>query len=258
MRGPLNNRPSEIKKLIALLGLLAIAGCGGGSTSSLSEEAGSLAIVILDAASFNPAVEYGRIEKYRVKIEGPGIAEPIFAEFNGSATEGEVKDVPAGKNRVVSVEAINPNELAIRAGEAAGIAVGSGVTDVDIEMEAVPIFTNLKTSAAVDNTRLAFHLFSDPEHKLIVEDASEKSGALLADIETNRSEIELDRSSGLGSLKPPFLEAGKYSFVVRDVETGRSSKIEVNVLDGTKRRPAPFVAAGRLKAENKVRVTAFK
>lgn len=241
----------QLKKILTLLGLLAITGCGSGGTQAAlpTSGRGALAITISSAKSFNPRAEHGRIERYSVIIEGEGISEPIVAEFSGDATEGVVEGVPTGEGREISVEAINPNGAVILAGEAVGVGVGEDVTEVGIGLEAVPIFTNISNGANIDNTRLVFRLFSDPARPLVVEEVVENSASVLADASTNLSEIELNEATGLGSLSPPLIAPGTRTFKVSDLITGRESEVTVRLLDGARRKPAPllsgaFVSAG--------------
>ena len=178
---------------------LALA-CSCGSPQPAGD--GSLSVVVSNSKSFDPRAQHGRVERYVVKIEGDGIADPILAEFSGEASEGVVEGVPAGDRRTVSVTAINPNGATIRAGETPGVSVGDGMTEVSVDMQAVPIFTNLADGAILDNTRLVFRIFSDPGHP------------------------------------------GQRRFSVRDVATGRATFVNLRLLDGSARRPAPVYAAG--------------
>ncbi|MFH0800522.1 MAG: hypothetical protein V2A66_10145 [Pseudomonadota bacterium] len=232
----------EIKKVLTLLGLIAIAGCGGGgnTTGTSSGGTGALAIAVTGAKDFNPSIEPGVVKSYRVKVEGAGITDPITGEFSGDATEGTIDGIPSGGGRTVSVEALNPNDAIILAGEKSGVETGSGVTEVGIALEAVPIFVNIRDKGTIDNTRLAMRLFSDPTHHLAVEDSI--SGAIV-DADTNLEEIHLDEATGLGRISSKLLTPGSHKFTVRDLVTGRSSSVEVTLLDGTKRHPAPFAAA---------------
>ena len=231
----------RIKQLLALLALLALAGCG---ESGFAPAGNVLAIKVTGTQSFNPAIDHGVIDKYRVTVEGLDIEKPIVAVFDGDADEGLIDGVPAGDNRQVSVEAINLNSVVIRAGETAGVHVGGGVTEVVVDLEAVPIFTNLASGNVVENTRLVMRIFADPAHPVIVEDLFGRSPEILADASSGLSQIHTDRSTGKGVLIPPLLPPGEHGFVIRDAVTHRSSEVSILLLPGARRRPAPFVAAG--------------
>lgn len=239
------------KNKIAIVAILSfiLAGCGEGNGPETVTQSGEfIAVKIVNATGFNTKAEHGRIERYKVKIEGPGIEEPIIAEFAGDAQEGIIDGIPAGDDRMVSVEAINPNDTIIRAGEAFDISTGSGVTEVNVSLEAVPIFTNITDKSAIENTRLIFRLFSDPKDPVAVEEMSGESAIVLADAATSAPEVTLDASTGLGKMAPPALPPGEHTFRVKDITTGRATEVTINLLDGTKRRPAPLVTAGSAAA----------
>lgn len=228
----------ELKKLLALLGLLALGGCGGGDG-----DGASLVVSVLGAKAFDARAEHGRIEKYEVLVTGEGIQRAVVAQFPGDASEGVIEGVPAGEGRRVDVRAVNPNGSVIRAGEAQGVRVGGGLTAVEVTLEAVPIFTNLAQGNAVDNTRLVFSVFGDPEHPAIVEEVREEGAVPMLDAASGLPEFNLDAATGLGRLAPALLEPGKRTFSVTDLATGRRSLVGVRVVEGRGRRSAPIVSA---------------
>lgn len=235
----------RISFLIVMISMLAACG-NGAATGDFSN---ALAIRVLHAHSFDPAAEHGRVVRYRVTVSGQDIELPIVAEFPGDAAEGVVEGVPAGEGRTVSVVAINPNEAAILAGEARGVEVGGGINDVPVDLEAVPIFTNLHSGNAVENTRLIFRLFSTPEHPVIVEERFKTQATVLPDASLGSAEILLDQSTGLGRCAPILLPPGRHHFAVRDAVTGRETEVVVELTDGTRQQPAPLVPASAGEGE---------
>lgn len=209
-------------------------GVGGG---------GAIAICVRGADAFNPNIEHGRVEKYRVVVRGKGIEGRMGGEFPGDTDEGVIEDVPAGEDRVVIVEAENANGSVIRAGEATGVHTGGGVTEVFVDLESVPIFANLREGGIVHNTRLAMRIFSDPSHPVVVLDVSDTENLSLVDAATNSREIYADEATWLGSFSPAILPAGGHRFIVSDLSNGRSSEINLMLIDGEDMRPAPFMAA---------------
>jgi len=231
----------EMKRLLALLALLALAGCGVNEAGGAGE--GGISLKVTGARSFDPNAEHGRVEKYRVTVEGEGIEPKIVREFSGDLEEGVITGVPAGVGRTVSVEAVNPNRLTIRAGEADGVRVGGGITEVPVEMEAVPIFINVADGSTVYNTRLAFKIFSDPANPVTVREHAGETARALVDASTNLSEIFLDAATGVGKFAPVVMDSGKRAFAVSDVATGRTHRVSVLVVDGTAVEPAPLVSS---------------
>lgn len=236
----------QIKKILTLLGLLALSGCGANLASS--SDGSALAITLSNSKTFDSTARHGKVELYRIEIDADGLENPITAQFPGDATEGVIEGVPCGGGRRVSVEAVNPNDSVILAGESEGIEIGEDVTEVNVKLEAVPIFTNIANGSQIENTRLVFRMFSDPSHALVVEEVGSDSALPIVDADTNLNEVRLDSSTGLGRLSPQLVEPGTHTFKVSDVDTGRSSQVSVLLLNGNARRPAPLAAAGRMAA----------
>lgn len=238
----------------ALAGMTALAAAACGTPDGGA--GGSLAVSIRGVEGFNPSIAAGKIALYRVRIEGPGIAAPIEASFPADAAGGVIDGVPVGGGREVSVTAENINDVAIRAGEASGVEVGDGPNEVDVVLQAVPIFTNLADGAAVDNTRLVFRVLADPAHPTIVENRT--AGADAAGAASGFSAgVSLDAATGLGMFTPSLMPPGERIFAVRDAVTGRESIVRVMLLDGAKRRAAPLMAAAGAVPAMTVRVAPF-
>lgn len=233
--------------LIRWLALLALLSSCGGPGMTASGEA-SLAIRVENAVPFDPSIAHGRVERYRVTIEGEGIAEPIVAEFDGEASEGTIENVPTGGDRLVSVTALNANAQSIRAGEAPGVAIHGGTNEVAITLEAVPIFTNLADGNVVDRERLIMRILADPAHPVRIVDEVDAAAVVLADGAEERGCIQMNAATGEGRFVPQPLAHGWHRFTVRDAETGRESAARILLIDGA-RRPAPLVAAGAVLVE---------
>jgi len=242
----------EMRRILILLTLLALAGCGGGNMSGSS----GIALKVMSVGGFSSNAEHGRVDKYRVTVTGEGIETPIEAEFPGDAEEGVIEEIPSGKDRTVEVEAINPNGVAIKEGEAYEVKVGGGMTEVPITLESVPIFTNIAAGNTVENTRLVFKVFSDPTNPVVVEEVVGAGVAPMIDASTSLAELYLNESTGLGRIAPALMEPGKRVFTVRDLVTGRTHQAGVTLVDGTGRRPAPIVPGGAASA-NVISCSAF-
>ncbi len=231
-----------MKRMILYIIFIALlAGCGENSDEMAT--GGMLALKVIKASNFNPAIDHSIIQSYRVSISGQGIDPPIVAEFEGGATEGVIEGVHTGKGRTVTVEATNANGAVIHAGEAFDVKVSGGITEVPVRLESVPIFTNIADGNTIDNTRLVFKVFSDPKNPIAIEERAEDESMALIDASTNSEEIYLDESTGMGRLAPAVMEPGERTFVVKDLITGRLSMAKVLLVDGTGRRPAPTVTA---------------
>lgn len=221
--------------------LLFLASCGGaGSEDKNVGSTGGLKATILNSKTFNPNISHGKIAQYKVTVEGDSIIEPITAVFDGNVENGIIEGVPVGSGRIVKVEAINLNDKTIRAGEAENVEISSdNVTEVEINLESVPIFANLIDGNSIPNTQLIAKVFSDPNESLEIKDENEslkQSFNVLTDI-----------STGLASASAKFLLPGKHTMTVRNLNTGRFSTVTINLIDGTKVKPAPFFSAGNFQ-----------
>ena len=240
-------------KYICLLSLLVIAGCASPQSVAVSDceggDCGSVMLVVHNAKSIQGSSSYSRIQKYVVTVTGPGIAEPLTAEFPGDATEGVIEGVPAGKDRVVEVDAINEDDWTLREGEEDGVKVNGGSTaNVDITLEAVPVFTNIAPESVVENTRLIFRVYSDDPDPVVIEDLFNAQSDLIVDPSTSVPELDLDQSTHLGLLSPRVRPIGNHEFTVRSTANGRSNTAKVRLLDGALRKGAPFVAGSDVAA----------
>ena len=224
---------------ISACGGTGLDGGGGGGTYGGAK-------VIINRSRGLEKGRYAKVEKYLVKVSSPDMDEEITAEFDGGTKYGVVEGVPAGKDRHLEVTAVNPDGKTIRAGERGGITVyGGKVADVEVTMEAVPIFVNLKDGNTVPSTRLAFQIFSDPNDVVEVLDTTNQ--APLFDIASGLNEITTDVSTGIGTMRPQGISPGEHVFRVLSKTTGRYSEVKVRVVDGMGGRPAPLYSAGYVR-----------
>lgn len=238
-------------KYILLLGVLVVAGCASPQSIAVSDceggDCGSVMLIVHNAKSVQGNAPYSRVQKYVVTVTGPGIEEPLVGEFSGDATEGVIEGVPAGDGRIVEVNAINEDDWTLRAGEEDGIKINGGSTaDVDITLEAVPVFTNIARESVVENTRLIFRVYSDDPEPVVIEDLFNASSDVIVNPSTSVPEVDLDQSTHLGLLAPRVRPIGGHEFTVRSTVTGRSNTANVRLLDGAMRKAAPFVAGSSL------------
>jgi len=188
---------------------------------------------------------YGSIKFFRAFITGDDIESPIIAEFDGSAENGIMDGIPVGSERSVKVEALSSRNQIIRKGISDNITITGGHTsEVEINLDAVPIFINLSDGNVVASTRLRFEVFSDPEDPLSISDSSSGSEEMLFDIATDSSEIISNLDTGLATLWPSLVIAGERTFTIRSGRTGYSSSVTLKVIDGNDIKPAPLFSAG--------------
>lgn len=235
---------SNLNRFFVILSSIVICGCGAGVGTGSGGAAGALKLLINNSQSFDPNIEHARIEQYRVTVDAGDIETPIEVLFDGAASDGTVDDIPAGDDRVVTVQALNPNSAVIRQGEAFNVHVEGGETsDVEMEMESVPIIANIKSGNIIPNTRLKLLICSEPGAPVTVSSESASGNEPLFDVAKGAAEIIPDLSTGLASMVPQTLAVGAHKLTVTNENTGRSSTIDVVLTDGRELRPAPFASA---------------
>jgi hypothetical protein len=234
---------------VLLFLIVNFSACGTGSSGSpggaYSGGSGTIKAVVTGSKSFNPNVSHGQIKKFKVTILAEDIAEPIMAVFDGTEESGVVEHVPAGLNRTIKIEAVNPNEKVIRAGETAGLEViGGEEVLADVSMESVPVFANLADGSVIPNTRFVARVFSDPSDKVVIEDKFKGTTLPMFDLNSNDDELFPDAATGLVGFAPSPLAVGEHELTVKNARTGRANTVSIRITDGTKMKPAPLYSGG--------------
>lgn len=225
-----------------VLGLI-FSGCGGESSSlpgiSFSQnkgEAGYLQLNITDAKGKSLG-QKTEIETYKAVVEGEGLQskeEILPVGLSGVVIDG----IPAGKNRKISIQALNIFGEVVREGIAEGVSIEKGKRiALDIALQSVPLSLNLKAEDFLSNQRLYFHLFSDPGHVLSV-----RKEDLLQDVVGGKAFV-VANSKGEAKFYPGPLPAGDYHFTLIDQTNRRARTVTIHLWDGTKVKAAPFFTA---------------
>lgn len=214
---------------------------------SLGVGNGVIKLAVTNSRSFNPNIAPGQIQEYTVIVSGEGFT-PIEKKFSGEVVQGRIEGIPTGKDLTVTVQAINPNKRVIREGIQDRVRVAGGKeTPVTIPMQSVPVVVNIEDGATVNNNRLVFKIFSDPGRPVYLEEGEK----FIAD---NVPEEEGDLV-GVATIVPPLFSLGVHQFTVRDPQTGKFSKISVELRDGYKQKAAALFSAARAADERGLIVT---
>ena len=189
----------------------------------------------------------GEINHYVVTISGEDIVSPIEKEIGADATNATIDGIPVGEQRSVTVAAYNGDGKKVREGEVGDIVIRPAlITDVAITLDTVPIFVNLEDGRVIPADRLVFHLLSDPEDQLMIENETAAGPSPLVNASTGLTKIKLDTSSGSARWIPNQLALGEHRLTLRSLVTGRSSTANIRVVEPTSNRPAPLFSAGTL------------
>lgn len=232
----------ELKKIIALLGLLALAGCGSRDQTTI-DNATSLGVSIIGIKIATPNSLIELIDHISIEITANDIAAPILVHLSAEQQEALIDNVPKGTNRTITANAITKDGRTIKTARIEDIDTTDDTTDVVMELNTIPAIINIKDGATIDNTRLTFHIMSDPLHIITIEDITDVSNSLVINTDTNAPELKLNEGEIVGTIRPTLITPGTHTFKVVDLTTNLSSNISVTIIDGTKRRPAPIFAA---------------
>lgn len=240
----------NITRIVECVFLVLLAACAeSGGDSYLQQITGkNLAITISGSRSFNPDIVHGHIDHYVLSITAPDLNTPFVQQYGGDAESASILGIPKGVDRILSVEAFNPNGIVIRRGIREGISILPGqFTHVEIVMLPVPIFTNLTDKSAMANSRLVFEVFSEPGSQLEVEHQNAgQSVAAILDKETGKSLVNTSNPQGLFSLVPDPMDYGVHTFTVSDLKTGESSSVTISLYSNTVRAGMGVNSGGQL------------
>lgn len=235
-------------KILLVGTLCGGVGCGAGLQEPkeilFSESSGAVGYLHLNVANAENQLisELGSIEKYKIILEGEGM-ERKEKSFSKTTANLLIQGIPPGENRRILVQALNRKDQVLREGEVEGLSVVRGkVTRADIVLEAVPVVLNLSDGEYLSNLRLYFSLFSDAKHPLRVEQEG-----ILQDVRTGLSELTTS-ASGLVRFYPPRMEAGSYSFFIRDLVTDKTMALTLHLWDGKGVAVAPLFTGSGVEA----------
>lgn len=224
---------------------LLTAHCGGSAAPAagvLDGEGVARVQVVKRAAATHPL---GQIAAYTVAVSGPGF-ETVEATIAPDSTEAVLEGIPAGDARQVAVSALNAEAQQIWSGEARAVSIPAGeVVEVPITLEPIPIFANVRDGSVVTNTRLRPAVVAPRGTTVTMLQAPADGVAApepVLDAALGSVNVPIEDASGLVQLRPAQLAPGRYQLVVEDTATHRMSSVVVTIVDGTRRRGAPFYA----------------
>ncbi len=189
-----------------------------------------------------------KIETYRVTITAPDIESPIVFDFGGKTTSAPLTGIPKGKNRTMTVEAVNSggqiicrrtiNDLTIEGGKLSSVAV---------PLLAVPFATNLSNNNLVTQSRLVFRGYGEPGGAIEILDQFNGSETVLNDLNTNSDLIQPSINDAGFFFRPALLPLGTHTFVIRDGTTGESNQVTVTLVRPGREPGRGIQTAGEVK-----------
>jgi len=242
--------------VFVIVAINCFAGCGYKSdlpvplenNINTNADTGLARLVVNNSRSHDSLHSYSEIDFYRATITGIGIDFPIIAEFDGKAENGTMSGIPVGNDRVITIDAVSKRGEIIRKGIRDNVLVeGNKVNDIEISLNSVPIFTNIKNGNTIPSTRLRPEVFADPGETVEIIRVINEQETPIFNISSNTSEIYADTNSGLATLDPMDIGLGEYSLIVRSLETGYESSVDIKIIDGTKIKAAPLYSLGSVE-----------
>lgn len=232
---------------IGLSLMFFFTGCLGAS-SATSEGTGYAILSLHAAQDFNPNAVHGEIFEYKVSITGDGLIAPLIRYYPSGTSEARFEGLPANSLVAVMVEYINVNGLVVRRGYSDRVRIQGGVvTPVDVTLNNVPIFANVRNGAIVKAERFVPLVFAPGEITVQISDEFNGDVSVLTDATSGEAlhSVSVADSSSLLTFHAPPLPPGNHELTVTDTQTGESSAVALTILSGES-RPVLVTTSGGL------------
>lgn len=237
-----------MKRLLIIVFLIFVLnGCGSNKNgSNVSGNQGYLYLQFSENQSFNPDIDHGQIDKFKVSITGDSLANPIVNYFPYDTEKAEFDGFEDGSSINVMVEAINYNEYVVRRGYSEEIQIQAGTDNpATVSINNVPIFANVKSGGTVKLNRFVPKIFAPGEIQFEIIDTFNGEDEKLEDQVSGDVSFSIN-SSDEDSVKPvyiSFLSTGTHQLKVRDIDTGETTTITINAEEASD-LPALATTAG--------------
>lgn len=196
---------------------------------------GFLNLDLNENQEFNPNVAHGEIDRYKVTITGSTLLAPIVQYYEADTTSASFDGFVDGTTLNILVEYININGLTVRRGYSETVSITAGeTTTASLNINNVPIFANVSDGATVYNNRFAPEIFAPGEIEFQIRDFFNTNESILEDIDSDLAyfSISEDDPTSTLTINVPELSTGEHELTVTDMDTGESSSVTINILDG--------------------------
>ena len=221
-------------------------GCGQGGGAQ-----GYLQLFLKAQQAFNPNIDHGVVQYYKVTITSENQSQPLVHYFRAGTEKAKFLGFPHGEVLQVTIDIINANGIVVRRGRSQEIVIQKGeVLPVEIFVNNVPIFANVKNGATVVHNRFLPKIFAPGEITFQLQDEFSDQVHLLQDEFTQDFSFSISPNIAT-SIRPIFiqsLEPGVHGLIVEDPETKEKTEIEIQVIEGTNRKVLPTTAGGYVGA----------
>ncbi|MBF0106345.1 MAG: hypothetical protein HQM16_13590 [Deltaproteobacteria bacterium] len=229
-----------LKIIFGLCVVLAIFSCGA---EKQGDSIPQLRLVFKGetGGDFDPDIDHGQIDKFKITISGDGFKTPRVSYFPSDVSTIEINDLPTGEDVSVKAEAINYNGYTIKRGVSEPVTIVGGKTaTAQITVHHVPIFANVKDGATIKLERFIPKIFATGEMDVELTDAVGTGEPLvLEDIVSGAINFSVSPATG-AVVKPVFIQAlsrGLHTLTVIDRETHEKTQIAVNAINASTNKP---------------------
>lgn len=239
----------KIRQVAFGLATLCLMSCQQGQKDGV--ESGNFQIRMVSTQQFETTIDHGQVREYRITITADDGTAPIVHYFLAGTTEAQFDSFASGATLNITAEVINVNGQVIRRGQVRDLhIVGGQIIPVDMLVRTVPIFANLRDGARVPQNRLLPKIFVAAATELELWDNAESGSRQLVNALTDEPSFSLSLSEephvaplAIGSLPP-----GQHELSVRDVKSGESSQVSIEILPPVQNQVLPTTAGGLVGA----------
>lgn len=250
-----NLRRNVFSYSIASMLALLLIHCGSATNDSDDPTASRIAPhlhLTRAATSSSTAHPQTVITRYEILLSRNGDAV-AYTGAPADAREISVPEVPLGEGYRIEVTGYNAQADAVFVGAVDQLTITDAEQSIEVALQQVPLFADLRESAVVANTRFAPRVIAAPGNsvELAVTNVSANAGSsttnpeILPDLATNSPSLTVPIDRGETAFHPAPLAPGAYRVRAHDLTNGRMSERTIVVTDGKLRRGAPLVSFAR-------------
>ena len=235
-----------------LAGAAILLMCGIVSCQSTEKHSdpGHLQFSFKSAVRVTDDSQYGVVQQYRITVTGEKMPVAIVRSYDAGTSAAQFDGLPAGPVDITA-EVINIYDAVIRRGVAKDVVVHGGETvPVSLTVNPVPIFTNLVDGARIPENRFVPKIYFPAAGTVELVELTADGSKQLTNVLTNESGFSLSIGDGspLFTLAVNPMLPGEHELEVRDVATGESSQVHVEILPQSNRPVLPTSAGSYLGA----------
>lgn len=238
-----------------LIVLLLFSACGGSSAQNVaphpdaSEDIPSarLALTVRDESHFDPPKSsYNEVDHFVITVSGAGLIAPLVKTYPAETQNAEIDGIAAGAVVDVKVEAFNRDGYIFKRGYSENVAIDESVQNAILNIEHVPIFTNLTSHSLPVAGRLHFKTFSNPAHAISLTAIDAEGRTLLIENSDGATHVRGDADTGIAHWYPKNLPAGTYRLILRDEDNRESSTLDSQIGNAVAALPLQMTSGNTL------------